>query len=269
MANLNLSLLQNACDFLSDTINRATSKDKFTWKYAVLSLASALELIMKSVLYEEHWCLLFDNVDSASEDALKSGRFKSIDFETAQSRLEALAGVVLSERDKGYLRSIRDTRNRITHSQVDINIEQVKALVARGILVFLDLYKDPHLEDSYDEGFASNANRSLLQFEKYLQLRMATIKQEIEGASRPASPFRWCRTCGQDAVVCVGHEEGKCLYCQEEIDIRAVARRGSEMPLEECPQCGRESLAFILYNNDDGEFGCASCGFTTSYLNRA
>ena len=148
MSRLNLSLLENACDFLRDTIERANSKDAATWKYAVLSLAAALELIMKSILYQEHWCLLFEEVDSASEDALKSGQFKSVDFDTVQKRLQTIARVEISGRDRGYLKSIRDTRNRISHFQVDINIDQVKALVARGIFAFLDLYKDPHLEDS-------------------------------------------------------------------------------------------------------------------------
>jgi hypothetical protein len=56
-------------------------------------------------------------------------------------------------------------------------------------------------------------------------------------------------------------KEDRCLYCQEEIDIRAVANGALRCPWKNAPSAAGKVSLFILYNNDDGEFGCASCGY--------
>jgi hypothetical protein len=262
-SKLQFSLIENARDFLDDTITRTNSDQASSWKYAIISLASAIELIMKSVLEKEHWSLLFENVDSASKEHLESGQFKSVDFETAQVRLQQIANVKLSERDKQYLTSLRNIRNRISHFKVDVNVNVVKSVVARGIAVFFDIYKTPHLESQYDERYEAQVNSSLRAFDRYVRIKMATLKSRIESSSRPAALFKCCQTCYQDAVVLAGaaDDHAQCLYCGEEGTLEEFAARDSELPVEECPQCGTQSLAFVLYNNEDGEFVCVKCGF--------
>jgi ribosomal protein S27E len=264
-----LSLLENACDYLDDTILRVASQDPAAWKYAILSLASALELIMKSILEREHWSLLFQDVNSASEGALVLGDFKSVDFETAQKRLQSIAGVEISDRDQKYLKSLRNIRNKLSHYTLHINIEQLQSLVASGILTFLDLYSDPHLEDDHDEDFEAKANQNLREFEKYVHLRMAKLRSELRESERPGRPFQRCPDCDQDAVIFSETRDAKCLYCGQHIDLRALAKHTSEGPLEECPECGEDSLAFILYSNEEAEFSCASCSFSSPRLNRS
>jgi hypothetical protein len=100
-------------------------------------------------------------VNAASKDRLESGDFKSVDFETAQDRLEKIAGIAMPQSDKNALKSIRRMRNRISHLKTHINIEQVKSVVARGILVFLDLYREPLLRAYHDSDYEAQVNLSL------------------------------------------------------------------------------------------------------------
>lgn len=260
---IQLSLIENAKDFLADTIERALSDEQSSWKYAIISLASAIELIVKAILQREHWSLLFEDVDSASQEHLKSGDFKSVDSETGLVRLDRIAKVKLSASDKKCLSSIRNTRNRILHGKTDLNIEQVKSIVARGIPVFLELYKGPHLREDHDETYEASVNKSLRSFDKYVRVRMACLRPQIQSASRPEGFFRYCQTCDQDAVIYnrEADDEAQCLFCGEVARIEELAARHSELPVEECPECGRDALAFVLYNNDEGEFICGACGF--------
>ena len=49
--------------------------------------------------------------------------------------------------DKKYLKKIRDKRNKITHFSIDVNIEEIKSIVARGLGLFVKFYKEI---DSYE-----------------------------------------------------------------------------------------------------------------------
>ncbi|GAH41122.1 unnamed protein product, partial [marine sediment metagenome] len=54
---LSHSLLKSSHDFIRSAVNYAKENDENSWKFAVLHLASALELLFKSRLAEEHWSL--------------------------------------------------------------------------------------------------------------------------------------------------------------------------------------------------------------------
>jgi hypothetical protein len=60
---LELSLIKNAEDFLVEAVKYAKASSGRDWKYAVLHLWSALELLIKALLQEEHWSLLFEDVN--------------------------------------------------------------------------------------------------------------------------------------------------------------------------------------------------------------
>ena len=50
LEKLSLTLAENSFDFLNSAVKYARGKDARDWKYALLNLASALELMMKAVL---------------------------------------------------------------------------------------------------------------------------------------------------------------------------------------------------------------------------
>lgn len=266
-AQIEFTVLENARDFLDETIFAANSDQKSAWKYAIISLASAIELVLKSILKEEHWCLLFENINLASKAQLEEGRFKSVDFETALTRAEQIAGVKLNVRDKKYLASLRHLRNQAVHLHLNLNVDMVKAIVARGIVVFLGLYEAPLLEKYRDKNYEAKVNHSLKDFDKYVSLKMTSLRRQIESSKRPDGHFTCCHACDQNAIVLVeGEFDAKCLYCGDASTLAQLAGRRSELPVRECPECSQDTLAFFLYNNEAGEFVCANCGFKTASL---
>lgn len=74
-------------DFLREAVHYATMTTPRNWKYAILHLCSALELLFKAILEQAHWSLIFENVNEASGRKLHTGDFHSVRFDTAIKRL--------------------------------------------------------------------------------------------------------------------------------------------------------------------------------------
>ena len=90
MDKLTLSLIDNSFDYLENSIKYSKAEENRAWKYALLNLASAIELMMKGVLEKEHWSLLFEDIKKANKDALAKGDIKSVNFETAIERIKSI-----------------------------------------------------------------------------------------------------------------------------------------------------------------------------------
>lgn len=264
MSNLKLSLLQNAEDFILSAIEYSKNENKGTWKYSLLHLASAIELIIKANLEQEHWSLLFENVNNAERESLEKGRFKSVDFETAVKRLERIAGLTISDKDEKYLRKIRDIRNRLTHFAIDIKVEELKSVIAQGINIFMKFYEALDVNKSRKE-FIFMMSLELREFQKFVDLRMRELKNQLDNAQRPPNEFGICLRCLRDALILEEHSEcAICLFCGIESTFQELADN-SEGPGGPCPECEIGVLGFIAYSNEDGEFMCTKCGFSSDY----
>jgi hypothetical protein len=256
---LKLSLVENAEDFLSEAVKSAKAASPRDWKYATLHLWTALELLLKALLEDEHWSLLFEDVNKASRKRLAEGDFQTVRFDTALERIRGIVGITLGEKDLQYLRRLRDLRNRMTHSTVQLNVEQAKSVVARGISVFLTL-EQKHLQEEADKAFEYEINQALQDFQKYVDPRLRDLKATLEGSERPYRRFRTCSTCGQETLVC-GDESAACLFCGEEISFEDLAHYNSEGPVGPCPDCDDGVLALVVLNNDEAQLVCVRCGF--------
>ena len=93
------------------------------WKYAVLHLVHAAELLLKHRLFVEHPLFIYDNVDTPRE---------TVSLSRALQRLKSIS-IELSSSDDAAIKRAVKWRNEITHYQVDLKILQVRA-------GFLDLY---------------------------------------------------------------------------------------------------------------------------------
>ena len=258
---LKFSLIENAHDFITFAAECAQKTDRRYWKHALLNLGSALELLMKAILEKEHWALLFENVDVASKDKLNKGNFKSVDFETTLSRLKEISGIKIPIGDEKYLKKIRDIRNKITHFSIEINLEELKSVVARGLNIFINFYENAFEE--HDESFVIEINKMLVEFQKFVDLRMANLKPKLDASEKPSPQFSDCPECFQTALVIEGSDV-VCLYCGAQTTIEDLADY-SEGPGGPCPNCGDGFLGFILYNNEDGDFICTKCGYKTAH----
>lgn len=255
---LEFSLVENAEDFLEASVDHVRTPEPRDWKYAILHLASALELLFKAILEREHWSLLFEDVNKASIASLTSGKLHSVRFDTAIERARKIVGVELKTRDLDYLGRIHALRNGLQHFTVRINIEQAKSIVARGISLFLDL-QHRYVDVSANREFEQRINQALLEFEEYVDVRVRALQPELNAACRPAEGFRACTGCLQGTLVTEGYE-AKCLYCGASMSFAALAE-ATDGPGGPCPQCEIGVLGFVLSTNEDGRFVCVSCGF--------
>lgn len=258
---LRLSLVDNAEDFLREAVRYAKASSPRDWKYAALHLWSALELLLKALLESEHWSLLFEDTNKASKTKLREGDFQTVRFDTALQRIQGIVGISIGKKDLHYLTTLRDLRNRMTHSSVKLNVDQAQSVVARGISVFLTLQQQ-YVHEEPDKALEYEVNQALQAFQKYVDGRLRELKAELERSSRPHRWFRTCSRCTLETLVS-REESAFCLFCGEVVPFDDLVHfnEGTAGP---CPSCDEGTLVFVLLNNEDGRFVCARCGFETA-----
>lgn len=259
---LKLSLVENAIDFIKSAVHFSKTDNPSHWKYALLHLASAIELIMKAILEKEHWSLLFEDVDTAAIEKLKTGDFKSVSYDTAINRIKRILGKPINK-DEKYLQRIRELRNRIMHFSVEININELRSLIARGLNIFIRFYKEIEEEDAAEE-FIFFLNAELKHFEKYVALRLAEIRKELKKYEKPSAHFSSCPYCFQDTLIFHNDNRIKCLFCGFKTNVEDLSNY-SDGPGGPCPKCDGGFLGFVVYNNDEGEYICVKCGFKSQF----
>jgi DNA-directed RNA polymerase subunit RPC12/RpoP len=255
-------LQTNAFDFMDKAVEEAKSGDTRAWKYSLLNLVSAIELLMKSVLEKEHWSLLFDDVNKASTHKLKSGDFRSVDFNAAQTRLQEIIGIDMPSEYTKFLKQLYDLRNKITHFKFETTELQIKSLIERGCSIFISLYEKGY-GSSADEKIVYRLSESLLEFEHFVNERIKQIEDKIKAYDKPSKHFRICDSCWQETLV-IATDKAKCLFCGKEIEIEELAQM-SEGPGGPCPHCQSGYLGFVLYNNEEGAFHCVICDFVSEF----
>ena len=195
---LRLGLLQNAFDYLLSAAEHAREGSARSYKYAVIHLATSIELLLKARLRHEHWSLLFADVNHANKAALQSGTFNSVDFETALKRLREIAGVVIPRGQLRHLRLLRHLRNRTLHFDLTLQEQHAKALVAKGSNTALDFYHQ-NLEalEQIDSAVLDSLHENLREFDRFVQIRLAAICDDVAAGQ----DVRECPRCWQDALV--------------------------------------------------------------------
>jgi PAS domain-containing protein len=125
-AKLNLDLLNNAIDFIQSGVRYFLhdEPDPASHKYAILHLSSGFVLLLKERLRREHPSLIFKDVRDVSKP-----NGKTVDFDEAVSRLESCAGVKLSEKTMGVLRTAQGLRNRAEHYEFVIELKHAQAVI--------------------------------------------------------------------------------------------------------------------------------------------
>jgi hypothetical protein len=126
------SPLENGLDFLLSSLEHLTAASSIakpgeeltpeqTWhqkrhlKYALLHLCSSIEVLFKVRLKQEHWSLVFANVNKADNEAQDDGEFESVAFHDLMDRLVRICKIDLSEEQRRQLTNLRKRRNRMEH----------------------------------------------------------------------------------------------------------------------------------------------------------
>ena len=252
---LDLSLVENGLDYVLSAAEHVEGGSARDWKYSLLHLVDGIELVLKARLQQAHWSFLFDDIDKATQAKLASGDFRSTDLEDTLNRLRDLADVALDDEVRRYLIDLRNVRNKVRHFAVNVELDQLKGLLAKGLNFVLEFCRD-FLPHALDEETKHQIHEHAREFGEFVAERLKSIEKELG-----VDAVLWtCRMCSTDALH-ISEEGPRCHFCQDEPDPEELARQLGEGTMGgECLSCGSETLAFVLFNNEDGASICTTCG---------
>ena len=245
-------------------------------KHALATLADGVELLLKARLEVRDWCLIFKDVDQASQPKYKNGDFQSVLFDQAVKRLNNLCSVVIADSDLAIINELRQLRNRIRHFGVSTDKRAAMSLIVKTFSFALE-FVTAHLQTDYQslEGELAQLRALLGEFREFVDARMAEIQSELRSAHRVVR----CHVCLQEALT-LGGEDVVCLFCRHKADgesaavqwvdrfcgFQSLKDRLVDPQIESCPECGVEACV-DMSDETEGRLGhvCLACGESGSY----
>ena len=197
-------LAESAFDFLE----RSVEEIKTHPKYSVIHFATAVELILKARLMQEHWSLVVERTSDVSVADFLSGKAKTVTQGDAIKRLKNACGENISRDSMTQFGKIADHRNRMIHFFHEAGKKEADGHLTEEVVKELCLCWF-HLErllsdwnDQFDE-FEKEIRTvtwRMKQLRAYLQVAFDRLKPKIETAKKAGTVFRTCSGCGFDAA---------------------------------------------------------------------
>lgn len=216
-----LKLLENGLCFIREAVDRLKqcddAKDQNTeLKYIILHLFPGISLIFKERLKEEHWSLLFSNVNEANEKSLRSGDFKGVNFEDCKNRLSEISSINFTNKQEETLSSLKKQRNKIEHFFEQHSLESFKSIVASGLDIAL-YFIENHLKSNLSENDKKNIEhikQECFTLKDFVKERMKTLKANLD----KQDVILHCGQCDNETIVPNKDGEGmECLFCKREV----------------------------------------------------
>jgi hypothetical protein len=204
MAEIKLTLLENAENFLSHSLSEAIVAETSpqNWKYAILHLVQSIELSLKELLKREHAILIYKNVDKPKDTV-------SLDF--AVMRLQNIANYKFKSEDLDTISLASKYRDQIVHHEFSFKEEEIKPIFAK-LIGFLQTvfgsYFGKNLSSIINEGIWKEAVK-IIEYTTELQKRAEDkfLKEGIE-----EHLIMDCRKCYQRAFV-IQDDINTCYVC--------------------------------------------------------
>lgn len=263
---LKVSLLENALDYILDAAKRLeeTEPQSTSLKYAIVHLWSGLELLLKKRLMDEHWSLIFRDINKAKYTALESGDFVSVYFDEMLVRLRDICGVDL-DRHKQTLNNLREERNRLEHFQIEISRVAAISKLLKVWSFILD-FCSSHLflgSNKRTQEMFEEIRATMVFYKEFIDSRLNEISPDLianEKKQYPATVVQ-CPECFQNAMLLAQDEEesAKCLFCSSILPSGTVMEMwlgtwNMQGPFV-CLECGTQSLC-----RDNSNWICFCCG---------
>jgi hypothetical protein len=274
------SLLENGLDFVLSGLEHLTAASsgqnlttKRHLKYAVLHLSSGIELVFKERLRQEHWSLLFHDVNKASKQQYDLGDFISVTSAEAQDRLTGVCGIKLPQKQQTDLNNFRKRRNKLEHFGAVDSLPAVMASVSSMVSLLIDFVEFAFTTESLseEEVLLSAIRTEMGNCQAFVSQRWKELKSLLPNGESLVA----CPTCQQRALV-FGDEEIKCRFCNVGCDSKTAAteyienvlgysyydhvKDGGPWPLDRCPNCYCEALvSSVPVANDETVRFCFNC----------
>lgn len=282
---MKFTLIENSLDSLNEATNYyLTAQEKNEnkqYKYVILLLSHSIELLLKEILRREHYSLIFEEIDK-----IDLNYDKTVNIKTSMKRIEKICKQELGLH-KEIINNLSNVRNRIQHSEFELNKELIDTYLSQGyytvkylffnILIekFKD-YEDYILKENFDE-----LNKISCVVEEHKKI----AKKSIEDLNAKKVLLEYAKDrhfelpCPNCSHTFLYHSENviKCSYCLTEFNSmkelvlldeseiissyikRQSGRRKeiSELRVIVCPSCWGDLL---IFDEKIEKWFCCECG---------
>ncbi|MCX5082727.1 hypothetical protein [Streptomyces sp. NBC_00401] len=274
--------VENGMDYLLSVTrhlaDRPTPRDL---KYAVLHLHSAVEVLLKARLLQEHWALVFEKPESATRVQYEEAEFKSCGVVDAFKRLESIAGIDLGYRGRveQHVGKLVKWRNALQHFGLTAPAPAVEK-TAVNILDFLLEFVQNHLRPALDKAGRVSLDDEMTavsdglgEIKRLVSYRWSRIRADLD---KLRDETVTCGMCDQAALVVNGRESA-CRFCQFPLENGEDAamlyaefvlnrpvfdERDVEPVVDECPDCSTNTLVqgAVMASGRTAGYLCFQCG---------
>jgi hypothetical protein len=138
MKQFEMDLRENAYDFVNESLRAAKRAEQFAraWKFGIVHLVQAIELLLKERLRQEHPVLVWENVDRQKN---------TVSLTLAVSRITGALGIQLTDREVRAINRARKWRDLMIHYEFELNVQEVKAIYSR-LFEFVTAFHADHLD---------------------------------------------------------------------------------------------------------------------------
>ncbi|MEB7559468.1 hsdR [Kluyvera cryocrescens] len=256
-----LALIENGLDFLTKAQDEFVKKK---YKYSVISFWTAVEIMLKVPLLNEHWSLVCSGKRIIRSKYLE-GDFQSVTYDEACARLEDVLDTPLKKEAKEAFNVVRRHRNRVVHfHHAQFNDTLVLTIIAQQAHAWFALNR--FMREDWVSLFGPLHSWKLEFSERQLSKQnlfyatrlLAQLKPEIEKLKAQGTVIYNCEECRQDAVIAevivTGSEEHKLVSHQ-----CRVCNNTHRFVQFVCSECNEE----VSCTQDNEDITCPECH--TSY----
>lgn len=259
-------MVENGLDFILKSLQTIDKSDE-DLKYSLINLHAGIQLLLKEILYQEHWVLIFQKIENADNEKLLSGDFLSVNHDTLIKRLQNISGINFDENLLKKMDWLRKERNKTEHYQFVVTANVLKSNIVKLFTYLLPFIKSEMIDVNYIE--ADNERfveiqEYLNEFDEYVRERLEMVQVDINKIELILP----CPVCIQKTVEFIDEFDAFCHFCGGNIDnfrekyidnfvdSYTHVSDGGEGPLYECPDCDMETFLCIGGN----QYICLSCG---------
>ncbi|CAM4102658.1 hypothetical protein [Mesobacillus thioparans] len=266
MEDINLKMVDNGLDFILKSLDTIDKSDE-DLKYSLLNLHAGIQLMLKEILYQKDWSLIFQKIEDADIDKLRNGDFSSVNYKMLVKRLKDECNLELDKKLSDKLNWLKKERNKAEHYQFVVSSDVLKSNIVQLLTFLIPFLKTDMIEKGYfgsDDDRFSKIKEYLHTFDAYVNERLKLIEDEVDEIDVPLQ----CPACSQETVDFIDQTDAFCHFCDEQIanfadeyiyhfvDRYSSIKDGGEDPLMECPSCDYETFICL----DGYQYVCLSCG---------
>lgn len=194
-------LARSALDFLDQAVRQLESAPK----YAVINLATSIELFLKARLVKEHWALVVARPENASITSFNDGSFLSATADATVTRLRDIVAMGLTKDEESCFAALRQHRNRLVHfydpkyvGEPEDNVRaQIAAEQCRAWYYLQRLLRErwqPHFDQYVRQ--LDVVKRRVTSNQHFLKGKYLALLPELDAAMERGEKFEKCDVCG-------------------------------------------------------------------------